>query len=55
MTVVQRLAKSEKMRFENSKRLPERAQAMYLEGKVKLCRATSAASAANSGQGWVSV
>lgn len=55
MTQIQRLFKSEQMRLNNASKLPGRAQAMYLQGKVKLCRADFAASKANGGKGWVVV
>jgi hypothetical protein len=54
-TIVQRLIKSQNMKLDNARKMPETAQTMYLQGKVKLCRANFAASKANMGKGWVSV
>ncbi len=54
-TTVQRLTQSQNMRLVNAKKLPERAQGMYLDGKVKLCRADQVSSQANNNKGWVTV
>jgi len=53
-TTVQRIEKSEQMRLKNaSNKLPEFAQSMYLQGKVKLCRAAAVSKSANGGKGWM--
>jgi len=51
-TTVQRIEKSEQMRIKNASKLPEFAQAMYRQGKVKLCRAAAVSKSANNGKGW---
>jgi len=57
MKTVKQLEQSQRMRLDNVKnmRMPAVARAMYLDGKVKLCRANITAHSANSGKGWVSI
>lgn len=52
-TTVQRIEKSEQMRLKNCSKLSQFAQSMYLQGKVKLCRAEAVSKSANGGKGWM--
>ena len=49
--------KSLEMKIANARRkkLDEPATAMYLEGKVDLCRAATVSKVANGGKGWISL
>lgn len=57
MKTIKQLEQSKRMRLDNvvNKRLPAVARAMYLDGKVKLCRANITANSANNSKGWVSI